>query len=409
MNIMTQRKADILISGGGIAGLTLGILLARAGLETGLIDMAAPLANNVPSGRTIALMETSLNIIRAAGVWDEIADEASALKTMRIVDDSSAHADRTEVKFHADDIGMEQFGFNIPNNVLRNALYAVAKKTKHLTLHVPDALQNARIENNFVISELKSGAIVSSRLLVGADGRNSLVRKIGNIEAVNHDYKQSAITCLIAHSRSHNNTATEFHRPGGPLALVPMPGNQSSVVWIEPSERAEDYMRLKKNEFLQALQEKTNDILGAITLESNPECWPLQTLKAKTLTAPRMVLMAEAAHVISPITAQGLNLSLRDVAALAETIVDAARAGMDIGAPGILKSYEKRRRIDINTRVFGVDGMNKIVSNDADFIKDLRRAGLKTLDNITPLRKIAMKIGLAPEIDAGRLAKGEAL
>jgi 2-octaprenyl-6-methoxyphenol hydroxylase len=404
MHIMTQLKGDIVLSGGGLAGLTLGILLGRAGLNTHLIDIAPPPANEAPSGRTVALMENSLNIIRAAGIWDAVKDHAAPLETMRIVDDSSAMG-RTQVDFHASDIGMNQFGHNIPNNVMRGALYEAAKKTKNLTLHVPDALQTYTVENG-VTATLKSGKEIAASLIIGGDGRNSLVRKISAIDVSEHDYKQSAITCLIAHSRSHNNIATEFHRPGGPLALVPMPGNISSVVWIEPTERANGIMRLKKQEFTAALQIETRDILGAITLESNPECWPLKTLKAKTLTAPRAVLMAEAAHVISPITAQGLNLSLRDVAALAETLVDAARAGMDIGLPAVLNKYEKRRRVDINTRVFGVDGMNKIVSVDANAIKGLRRAVLKTLDNVQPLKNIAMKMGLAPEIDAGRLARG---
>jgi 2-octaprenyl-6-methoxyphenol hydroxylase len=405
---MKQMKADIVISGGGIAGLTLGILLADAGLEVHLADAAPPPGSNQKSGRTIALMENSLNILKAAGVWDDVAEHATAMKTMRIVDDSSMGG-RTEVEFHADDIGLGQFGYNIPNSALRDALQKAAKKTKSLTLYVPDALENYSVEGNTISASFKSGKSFAAPLMIGADGRNSMVRRISGIEHSEHDDKQGAITCLIAHSRSHNNTATEFHRPGGPLALVPMPGNTSSVVWIEPTERADEFMRLKKDEFTRALQEQTRDILGAINLESPPECWPLKTLKAKKLTAPRAVLLAEAAHVISPITAQGLNLSLRDVAALAEIIVDAARAGLDIGSASVLQKYERRRRLDINTRVFGVDGMNRIVSHDANVIKGLRRAGLKTLDNVAPLKKIAMRIGLAPEIDAGRLARGEAL
>lgn len=406
---MKQTKADIIISGGGIAGLALGILLGRAGLDVHLIDTAAPKAKTAPSARTVALMENSLNIIRATGIWDEIKNSATPLEIMRIVDDSAAHAARTEIDFHAEDIGMAQFGFNIPNDILRLALYEAAKKTKNLTLQIPDALETYETNGASVSATLKSGASITARLIIGADGRNSLVRKISGIDASEHDYNQSAITCLIAHSRTHNNTATEFHRPGGPLALVPMPGNTSSVVWIEPTDRADQIMRLKKSEFTNALQEQTQDILGGITLQSNPECWPLKTLKAKRLSSTRAVVTAEAAHVISPITAQGLNLSLRDIAALAETLVDAARTGLDIGSNHILNTYEKRRRMDINTRVFGVDGMNKIVSTNAGALKGLRRAGLKTLDSIEPLRKIAMRIGLAPEIDAGRLAKGQKL
>lgn len=405
---MTQMKTDIVVSGGGIAGLGLGILLAGAGLDVHLIDAAPPSSKSPPSGRTVALMENSLNILKAANIWDAVKDHAAPLEIMRIIDDNSV-AGRTEVDFHADDIGLQQFGYNIPNNILRDALYDAAKKTKRLTLHMPDALAAYEVHGSGMTAALKSGKNISASLIVGADGRNSMVRQISGIECAEHDDKQSAITCLIAHSRSHNNTATEFHRPGGPLALVPMPGNISSVVWIEPGTRADEFMRLKKNEFTQALQEQTKDILGAIQLESNPECWPLKTLKAKNLTAPRAVLMAEAAHVISPITAQGLNLSLRDVAALAETLVDAARAGLDIGSASVLQKYERRRRVDINTRVFGVDGMNKIVSNDANAVKGLRRAVLKTLDHAGPLKKMAMRAGLAPEIDAGRLAKGQSL
>lgn len=406
---MKQTKADIIISGGGIAGLTLGILMGQAGLDVHLIDTAAPKAKPAPSARTVALMENSLNIVRATGIWDDIRATATPLEIMRIADYSAAHAAPTEIEFHAEDIGLAQFGFNIPNDGLRLALYEAAQKTKNLILHIPDALETYETNGASISATLKSGASLTARLIIGADGRNSLVRKISNIEAFEHDYKQSAITCLIAHSRAHNNTATEFHRPGGPLALVPMPGNTSSVVWIEPTERADQIMHLKKQEFLQTLQDQTHDILGGITLESNPECWPLKTLKAKSLCAERAVVTAEAAHVISPITAQGLNLSLRDIAALAETIVDAARAGLDIGSANVLNTYEKRRRMDINTRVFGVDGMNKIVSTNASALKGLRRVGLKTLDSIEPLRKFAMRIGLAPEIDAGRLAKGQKL
>ncbi|MGB4057407.1 MAG: UbiH/UbiF/VisC/COQ6 family ubiquinone biosynthesis hydroxylase [Alphaproteobacteria bacterium] len=396
--------SDVLIAGGGIAGLTLGVLLSSAGLDVHLIDMSPPSPNDMPSGRTVALMESSINVLRASGIWDQISPHATPLKTMRIVDESG-----TEAEFNALEIGMEQYGYNIPNSLLRRTLYNAAKKSKTLTLHVPNALKNYEIEENGALCVLENGTNLHTRIIIGADGRNSAVRRISGIQCTDHDYNQSAITCLIAHSHSHNNTATEFHRPGGPIALVPMPGNMSSVVWIEPTTRADEYMRLKKNEFTQALQEKTQDILGGITLESPPECWPLKTLKAKKLTAARVAIMAEAAHVMSPVTAQGLNLSLRDVAALAETIIDAARAGLDIGSELPLSRYEKRRRLDIHTRVFGVDGMNKIVSTEAGFLKGLRRAGLRIVDSALPLKKTAMRIGLAPAIDAGRLVRGETL
>ena len=246
-------------------------------------------------------------------------------------------------------------------------------------------------------------------MLVGVDGKKSKVRQIAGIECNIKDYDQSAITCIVAHSRSHNDTATEFHRPAGPLAFVPLPGNRSSVVWIEPKERAEQIIRLRKNECTTALQDAGNSILGALELQSTPEAWPITSLKADQLTAPRAAIAAEAAHVMSPVTAQGLNLSLRDIAALAETIVDAARAGLDIGSETVLNKYERRRIPDIRTRVFGVDSMNTIIKTEFGFIRGLRRSGLKTVSSVPPLKKFAMRHGLAPDIDAGRLMKGEAL
>ncbi len=408
---MTEKKTkgDILIAGGGIAGLTLGILLAKAGMAVHLVDKAPPAhpPETKPSGRTVALMESSLNIIRAAGVWDKISGNTSPIRTMRIIDDNAKPV--SDISFPASEIGQDQFGFNVPNSILRAALFDAAQKTRNLMLHAPASLETCRVTDSGALARLDNGTELSVSLVAGADGRESAVRRIANIDVKDHDYGQSAITCLIRHALPHNNTACEFHRPSGPLALVPMPGNLSSVVWIERTERAQSLMRLKKDEFTLALQKAANNLLGTLELEANPECWPLKSVRAVRLTAPRMVLLAEAAHVISPITAQGLNLSLRDVAALAETLLDAARAGIDIGAPSILASYEKRREPDTRTRILGVDGMNRIVSNAHPFLRDMRRAGIKTLGTLKPLKKIAMRIALAPSIDQGRLARGEKL
>ena len=408
----TQVNTDILIVGGGIAGLALAALLGRAGIRVRLIEPfpPKPLAEIKPSGRTVALMDSSLNIIKATGVWPLVADISNPLETMRIIDDSRAGNDsKIEIEFPARDIGLPQFGFNVPNAPLRSALYQTVQGLKNITLHAPAALKSFDVLDNGVHATLEDGTVINASLIVGADGRNSLVRQISGIESTDHDYKQKAITCLINHSRAHGNVSTEFHRPAGPFALVPLPGNQSSVVWVEEQNRADQLIALKKEEFTQALQAQTQDILGGITLETGPECWPLHTIKAKAITAPRTAIMAEAAHVMSPITAQGLNLSLRDVASLAETIVDAMRNGLDAGSKVILDKYARRRRMDMNTRVFGVDGMNRIVSTDAPLVKGLRRAGLKTLDAVAPLKTFAMQTGLAPQLDLGRLAKGEAL
>lgn len=405
----TEFQADIIISGAGVAGLTLAVLLGRAGLTVSLIDPADKkvLSNDALSGRTVALMNSSLNILKATGAWPALVNRSNPLKTMTIIDVSRAKP--IEEAFEAHELNEEQYGFNIPNNALRAELFRTASAEKNITLYLGRKLADYSIDGSRAVVTLDNGKTLTSPLLVGADGRNSTVREIAGIKAETKSYKQSAITCVINHSKSHNDTSTEFHRPQGPLALVPLPGNQSSVVWVNKTERADELVKLSKSNFEEALQREARDILGGITLAIEPQSWPLSSIKAKALTAERVALIAEAAHVMSPITAQGLNLSLRDVAGLAETIIDAARVGQDIGSAVTLKTYEKRRRVDVGTRAFGVDHMMRIVSNDVEAIKGLRHVGLKTLSYAPPLKRFAMRVGLAPAIDEGRLAKGEQL
>jgi 2-octaprenyl-6-methoxyphenol hydroxylase len=407
---MITKQTDIVIIGGGVAGLTLAALLGGAGLDVALVDPAppTPMKKTEASGRTVALMNSSLNILKATGVWEAAAPFSHAMKQMRIIDDSDAAREMIEIEFPASDIGLEQFGCNIPNKFLRAALFEHVQKLKSVAF-IKDGFKSFQTGESSTAVILASGQEIKAKLLVGADGRNSAVREAAGIDTAVKKYDQSAITCLINHSRSHNDTSTEFHRAGGPMALVPLPGNRSSVVWVEKTEKAEVLLKLKKQEFTEALQAKTNGVLGGITLETGPECWPLCSVKAKAITSARLALIAEAAHVLSPITAQGLNLSLRDVAALAESIIDNARLGLDIGSGSVLKAYEKRRHLDIETRVLGVDAMNRIVSTESPGLKRLRRAGLKSLDTLSPLKTLAMQIGLAPQIDQSRLARGEAL
>ncbi len=410
MKKQINTGADIIILGGGAAGLTLAILLGQAGLSVSIVDPHKPEAfkDTALSGRTVALMNASLNIIRAAGVWDVLSPHCCPMEKMRIFDDSDGGRAPIEVEFPAQEIGAQQFGYNIPNGLLRAALFEQAVKTPNVRF-IEAAFERFEVGANNIEVTLGSGEVICGAIIVGADGRMSAVREFAGIAAKVKKYNQVAMTCVINHSCSHNNTSTEFHRENGPMALVPLPGNQSSVVWVESPERAEALLKLRKSEFEQALQDRSHNILGGVTLEVGPESWPLCTIKAESLTAPRLALMAEAAHVMSPITAQGLNLSLRDVAALAEVIVDAARVGLDIGSHAVLRAYEKRRITDIETRVFGVDAMNRLVSTPALGLKRLRRAGLKSLDSLPLVKMMAMEVGLAPQMDQGRLAKGDVL
>lgn len=402
-------KTEALIIGGGIAGQSLAALLGRAGLDVCLIEGMDPAKRPAaPSARTVAVMQTSLNVIRECGIWDALAPQCTPLRVMRIIDDSSPHADPVTLSFSADEIGLGEFGFNIPDALLRDVLADHLTTIKNVRVIAPAKLQSYSADGG-IHATLENGDTIDARILIGTDGRNSITRRLAGIDIDEHDYAQIAMTCLLDHTRAHDFTSTEFHRPGGPFTFVPMPGNQCSLVWVENADDAKAFLSLKKSEFEKAVQDRSRGMLGKITLASTPESWPLKLMKSRSLTAPRVAIAAEAAHVLSPIGAQGLNLSLRDVAALAETMIDAARVGEDIGSAGVLARYESRRRLDIGTRVAGVDGLNRVVSNDLIFLRGLRRMGLKSLDALPPLRALAMHQGLAPMMDAGRILKGDAL
>jgi 2-octaprenyl-6-methoxyphenol hydroxylase len=263
---MTKKQTestDIAIIGGGVAGLTLALLLGKAGLRVVLTEPhpPAPLKDTKLSGRTVALMNSSVNIIKATDVWPDLADMISPLQTMRIIDDSSKIREPIEIEFPAQDIGQPQFGFNIPNAHLRAALFERAKKQKNVKI-IKAGFAAHKIVAGGVNVLLDDAEIIKARLLIGADGRNSPVREAAGIKAKTNQYNQSAITCVINHSRAHNNVSTEFHRPSGPFALVPLQGNRSSVVWVEKTQDADAFIKLKKQDFLQALQERTKDVLG---------------------------------------------------------------------------------------------------------------------------------------------------
>ncbi len=402
---------DIIIAGGGVAGLTLASLLAKSGFDVAVIDKRSgkPPENMPPSGRTVALMQSSLNIIRAAGVYETCEKHGGRLERMRIIDDSHESLDPVETEFDAADIGFDCYGINAPNNILHAALIRETDALDNIETIAPDALSDYTAETGKVLVRLESGREITARLLVGADGATSTVRHVAGIECWQKSYGQTAITFLMNHSHAHNGSATEFHRAGGPFAIVPLPGNASSVVWVEKDRDIERLQRLRREDFIEELQDRTKNILGPVTLETSPEHWPLRSLRAETLISKRMALVAEAAHVMSPITAQGLNLSLRDVAALAETLTDAHRLGLDIGSDNVLEKYEKRRRLDVKSRVFGVHTLNSLVGHEFGGTQALRRLSLKAINNVVPLKEFAMRQGLAPPVDTGRLARGEAL
>lgn len=413
---------EVVIVGAGIAGLTLGALLGKANISCAIIGNVTPpdkkdiirkldlsissASHMINKGhqqgsqsltRTIALMQSSLDVIKAIDCWQECKKYSSPLQTMRILDYSLEEKNPTELEFEAEQSGYDAFGYNIPNAMLLAALYEKIQNTPCITTYIPNTVKDFTSHESkpYIQATLENNKKLKASLIIGADGAHSFVRKHAQIPTWEKQYQQSAITCVVNHSFAHNHTSTEFHRPEGPLAFVPMPGNQSSVVWVNPEKKSEDIMRLKKNDFECLLSEQSHNILGALTLHSGPDAWPLRSIKAKSIISDRIALVAEAAHVLSPITAQGLNLSLRDCKVLARILQDHHKLGMDLGSQTLLKKYEKERRLDITTRVHGVDSFHRLVSTDNDIIKTIRRMGAKAIDVLPFLQKLSTKYGLS--------------
>jgi 2-octaprenyl-6-methoxyphenol hydroxylase len=388
-------KTDIIICGAGTPGLTLAALLGGIGVDVALIDPAPFAAGKKPDTRTAALMAGSVNVLKSAGC----DPQGAPLETLRIIDDNGK---RIQTEFRAHEIGLPWFAINVANNALRDALAGHVSAIKNVNCFIPAKLADAAVDAAGVMAKLDDGRVIRGRLLIGADGRESAVRRIAGIACRAHDFGQKAVTCLLSHSKPHDNVSTEFHRPAGPFTLVPMPGKNSSLVWVEKSADADAYMQ---GDVRAAIEEKSAGLLGRIELSSAPAIWKLQSLQAKSLTAPRIALMAEAAHVLHPVGAQGLNLSLRDAAALAEIIADALRAGQDAGSAAVLEAYERRRRADILTRTAGTESLSNLMTSRTPLIKQMRRGGLRAVSTLPPLRRFAMQEGLAPTMDS-RLAAG---
>ena len=387
-------KTDITIAGGGVAGLLTALALARQNIEVVLLEKQKlePVETVKPTGRTSALMTGSINFLKDIDIFDAVKDTSCPLDKLRIIDGE------TSTTFDAEEIGLPCYGYNVPNETLKNELIKKLKTFQNVQMLDDNGLWDFEERDDHMIVRLNDDREINTKLLIAADGHNSVVREIAGIKTIKAGYKQSAITCLINHSRAHENTSTEFHKPGGPFTIVPCPGNQSAIVWCEKTQDAEEIIKLKKSDFTQALQDMTQNLLGEITLETAPQSWPLKGMIARKITGHRLALIAEAAHSLHPIGAQGLNLSIRDIKALTDLIIRQKTLGLDLGALTMLKDYKAQRRNDIYTRFAGVSGFCNITSKKSKGIQRLRQGGLKLINNVPFLKRQAMRIGLGANV-----------
>jgi 2-octaprenyl-6-methoxyphenol hydroxylase len=398
-----MSQTDVVVVGGGPAGLTAAIALAQAGVDTVLV--AKPPADDA---RTTALLAGSVAALETLGVWAGCAGYAAPLRVMRIVDDTARLIRAPEVRFEAAEIGLPAFGYNIENRHLAAALHAHARGLGALKLIEHEAEAVVFADAGATV-RLKGGGTLSARLAVGAAGRRSICRMAAGIETDRATYPQTALALNLGHSRPHADTSTEFHTETGPFTLVPLPGQRSSLVFVVDPLAAPRLAALSERALAEEIERRSHSILGAIVPEEGRGVFPLATETARRFGGRRVVLIGEAAHVMPPIGAQGLNLGLRDAATMAELVVAARRAGNDIGSPDIIHAYDRMRRADVTSRTLAVDLLNRSLLSDFLPLQGARGLGLYLLDRIGPLRRAIMREGVAPAASQPRLMRGEAL
>jgi len=382
---------DAAVIGGGPAGLAAAIALAESGARMALIARRAPYADN----RTTALLGNSVDLLQRLEVWSRCEDQAAPLQTMRLVDDTGRLIRAPEVRFSSLEIGLDQFGYNIQNRVLMAALEVRAAELSNLIRF--DAEADAITPGDASVSiGTGDGKSLSARLVVGADGRQSLSRKAADITVRRRDLNQAALTFNIAHSRPHRNISTEFHTPQGPCVFVPLPGNRCSVVWVASPKETERRLAMSDDELSDAAEAQSHSILGRVRVEPGRNLFPLAIETPGRFAQHRIALIGEAAHVLPPIGAQGLNMGLRDAADIAEIAGQAMSLGEDPGSSTVLARYQSARRADVTSRLVAIDIANHSLLSDFLPTQSVRAAGLHLIGAIGPLRRLAMREGLAP-------------
>jgi 2-octaprenyl-6-methoxyphenol hydroxylase len=403
---------DVLIVGGGMAGMTLACALAGAGVGVAVIDRQPLAATAAPGydGRASAIAYASAQALKGIGVWPLLERHASPIVDIRVAD---GHPLRgiSPLFLHYDhrEVGDRPFGYIVENRHIRSALYIFAGGLSKLTLLAPAELTALLRDGGRAEARLADGGTVRARLAVAADGRISRIRQDAGIASTSLRYRQTSIVCTVNHERAHNGVAVELFLPGGPFAMLPMTENRCNVVWTERADLAPAYLALDDADFLDELGRRFGDWLGAIALTGPRFSYPLGVMHAARYTDRRLALLGDAAHAIHPIAGQGLNLGLRDVAALAELIVDSHRLGLDPAGPQVLERYERWRRFDNLLLTAVTDGLNRLFSNDIGAIRLARDLGLAAVDRLPPVKRFLMRHAMGVVGDLPRLVRGEAL
>lgn len=406
-----MKQTDVIVCGGGLVGLPLALALARGGLTVAVAD-ALPPATTVATefdGRVSALAYASVRMFGALGVWPHLEKNAQPIREILVSDGAIGRPTSPfSLHFDAEEIGTTSLGHIAENRHIRMALNAAAAEEKNISIIAPASVLSLSVESGHVLARLCDGSAVKARLAVAADGRDSQLRGQMGIGVVGWSYTQIGIVATVHHARPHNGVAYEHFLPSGPFAILPMTGNRSSLVWTEAKSKAPAMLALDDADFDAEVAARFGAHLGETKVIGGRWSYPLRLHLARDYVRPRFALAGDSAHGIHPIAGQGLNLGLKDVAALAETVLEAARLGRDIGAVDVLKRYERWRRFDSFALAASTDALNRLFSNYIAPLRQLRDLGLGLADAIGPARRFFMRhaggdIGKLP-----RLMKGEA-
>ena len=391
---MDRLETEILIVGGGIAGLVATAAFAHAGFQTICLDPESP--SDKTDLRSTAFLMPSVDLLAYSNLWSRLAPHASPLKTMRLLDaDPNSQTIREKADFLAADIGQDQFAFNIPNAILRREIGRHLANLANVRLEAPASFDHLTARTDQALVRLTDGRVIATNLVIAADGRHSAVRSQLGIPVRKWRYNQRAIVFTVSHPHQHDNISTEVHHSGGPFTLVPLANpHQSAVVWMEHSRQAGALMSLDDADFAKAATTRCCNVLGPLEIIGKRAIWPIIAQLAQRMNGPRSDLIAEAAHVVPPIGAQGLNMSLSDIALLLELVTNARAMDQDIGSPDLLARYNRQRLPVIAARITGIDALNRAAMTASPLLRDLRRAGLSAVFNIKPLRKTAIRLGL---------------
>jgi len=406
---LMTKDSDIVIVGGGLNGPALALALAQTGHSVTIIDaLSVETRGDIEfDGRSYALALTSQRLLEAVGLWPALAPNAQPILEIKVTD-GRLGTGPSPFFMHFDNAEIEEgpMGFTIEDRHLRHAVLSALSTSDGITHLSGRTVLDQEISGQTVGVTLDNGQTVVARVLIGADGRSSSTAQRANITRTAWSYAQTALVCAIAHEKPHNGIANQFFMPGGPLAILPLTENRSSIVWSENDDIARPIQAMDDAQFLEILRPRFGDFLGEISLASARYAYPLGLSLANSFVADRVALVGDAAHGLHPIAGQGLNAGLRDVAALAETITLAARRGEDIGAPDVLARYQQWRRFDTASLALATDAFNSLFSNDNPILRAGRDLGMGLVNALPNLRRGFIREAAGLTGDLPRLLKG---